>query len=157
MSKYIIDSSSLIYLGQFFPSRFPSLWSHFEELTSNGSLVSVKECRKEIDSYGKNDYIKQWVNDHLEIFLPATSQETEFLAKIFSVPHFGQLISEKAILQGKTVADPFLIAAAKVKNCTLITEELWKENAAKIPNVCEHFGIPYITLEELMEKEGLRF
>ncbi|MDZ4099794.1 MAG: DUF4411 family protein [Methylophilaceae bacterium] len=157
MSKYVIDSSSLIHLGQFFPSRFPTLWSHFEELSLNGKLISVRECRKEIESYGKNDHIKQWAKNHSGIFLPATLEESHCIAQIFAIKHFNQLISEKAILQGKAVADPFLIASAKVNNSTLVTEELWKENAAKLPNVCEHFNITYITLEQLMEKEGLSF
>ena len=157
MNKYIIDSNSLIYLGKFFPSRFPSLWKHIEELTKNGRLFSVRECRQEIDSYGENDHIKQWAKAHSEIFLPASSAETQCVGQIFAVKHFGQLISENAILKGKPVADPFLIAAAKVNNSVLITEELWKENAAKIPNICKHFGIPHIKLEEFMAAENLSF
>ena len=136
MSEYVIDSSSLIYLGKFFPSRFPSLWQHFDELSDNGKLISVRECRKEIDNYGENDFIKEWAKNHSGIFLPAPQIESDFITQIFSIPHFRQLISEKAILQGKPVADPFLIASAKVNNSILVTQELWKENAAKIPNVC---------------------
>jgi len=33
----------------------------------------------------------------------------------------------------------------------------WKENSAKIPNVCDHFDIPYLNLEEFMEKENWTF
>lgn len=131
MSEYVIDSSSLIYLGKFFPSRFPSLWKHFDELSANGRLISVRECRKEIGNYGENDFIKEWAKNHSEIFLPASPVESSFIAQIFSIPHFSQLISEKAILQGKPVADPFLIASAKVKNSILVTQELWKRTLQK--------------------------
>lgn len=157
MNSYVIDSCSLIKLGQFFPSRFPSLWKHIETLAISGRLISVKECRKEIDSYGDNDFIKAWAKDHSSIFTPASPQETQFVSTIFSVKHFGTLISEKAILQGKTVADPFLIASAKINEYILVTEELYKDNAAKIPNVCKHFGIKCITLEQFMEMENLTF
>lgn len=157
MNSYVIDSCSLIKLGHFFPSRFPSLWKHIETLTTSGRLISVKECRKEIDSYGNDDFIKVWAKDHSSIFLPATPKETQFVSEIFAVKHFSTLISEKAILQGKTVADPFLIASAKINSFTLVTEELYKDKAAKIPNVCRHFGVKYITLEELMEMENLTF
>lgn len=157
MSVYVIDSNSLIHLGGFFPSRFPSLWGHIETLTNEGRLISVRECRQEIESYAKDDSIKQWAKNHSDIFLAATPEETEFVAKIFSVHHFSQLISATAILKGRPVADPFLIASAKVKGAILVTEELRKENAAKIPNVCDYFRIPFITLEQMMENENLSF
>jgi hypothetical protein len=35
--------------------------------------------------------------------------------------------------------------------------ELLKPNAAKIPNICKHFKIPCMTLEEFMEAEGWQF
>ncbi|MDI6752342.1 MAG: DUF4411 family protein, partial [bacterium] len=43
-------------------------------------------------------------------------------------------------LQGKPVADPFVIAKAKILNGCVITQELKKPNAATIPNVCEYFN-----------------
>jgi hypothetical protein len=35
--------------------------------------------------------------------------------------------------------------------------ELLKPHAAKIPNICQHFTVPCMTLEEFMEAEGWRF
>lgn len=35
--------------------------------------------------------------------------------------------------------------------------ELLKPNAAKIPNICDHFKIPCMTLEQFMEAEGWVF
>ncbi len=39
----------------------------------------------------------------------------------------------------------------------VVTEETFRPNAAKIPNVCQHFGIECINLRQLMEREGWRF
>ena len=50
-------------------------------------------------------------------------------------------MSQKARLQGKPVADPFIIACAKIKDGCVITEEALKPNAPKIPTVCQHFSI----------------
>jgi Domain of unknown function (DUF4411) len=157
LTIYVIDSDSLITLGQFYPSRFPTLWSHIELLANQGRLISVKECREEVENYYKTDHIKVWAKDHSSIFLPATPEEGMFVAEIFKIAHFRQLISQKAALQGKHVADPFLIASAKIRNATVVTQEELKPNAAKIPNVCKHFGISYINLEQMMEKENLSF
>lgn len=71
--------------------------------------------------------------------------------------HFQQLVEKKKILKGGPVADPFVIAKAKVEGAILVTEEAFKENAAKIPNVCEYFKVEYINLEDFMQREGWQF
>jgi hypothetical protein len=80
-----------------------------------------------------------------------------FINQIFSVNHFQSLIEKKKILSGKPVADPFLVAKAKIEEATLVTQEMFKKDAAKIPNVCKHFDIPCTNLEGFMEKEGWQF
>jgi hypothetical protein len=35
--------------------------------------------------------------------------------------------------------------------------EKLKPNAAKIPNICKHFGVPCMTLEEFMGAEDWQF
>jgi hypothetical protein len=35
--------------------------------------------------------------------------------------------------------------------------EQLKPNAAKIPNICDHFSVPCFDLEEFMEAEGWEF
>jgi hypothetical protein len=35
--------------------------------------------------------------------------------------------------------------------------ERLKPNAVKVPNICEHFKIPYLYLERFMESEGWEF
>jgi hypothetical protein len=67
------------------------------------------------------------------------------------------MIRRKERLQGKPVADPFVIAKAKIVQGTVVTQELWKDNSAKLPNVCDHFNIPCIDLENFMEKEDWTF
>lgn len=123
----------------------------------NQQLTSVRECKQELENYGKEDFLKEWTKRNSKIFLPATSEETKIVAAIFQVPHFRQIVSAAAQLKGKPVADPFLVAAAKINNRILITEEQLKPHAAKIPNICEHFGVTYANLEEMMEMEGLTF
>ncbi len=54
-------------------------------------------------------------------------------------------------------ADPFVIAKAAVAERTVVTMEQRQPNAVKIPNICEHFGIPCMTLEDFMETEDWEF
>jgi len=64
------------------------------------------------------------------------------------------LISQKSMLQGTPVADPFVI---KVMSGKVVTQEIFKPYAAKIPNVCMHFDIPFTNLQGFMETEGWIF
>ncbi|MFH1068970.1 MAG: DUF4411 family protein, partial [Candidatus Glassbacteria bacterium] len=67
------------------------------------------------------------------------------------------MIRNKERLSGKPVADPFVIAKAKINNCIVVTNEHFKPNAATIPNVCHHFRVKCMNLEAFMESEGWTF
>ena len=154
---YVFDTSSFKVLKNFYPSRFPSLWKGIAELVTTQRMISVREVKNELESYYESDFIQDWANTNKHIFLVPTNEELGFVGKIFSVAHFQTLIGQKNILKGTPVADPFVIAAAKVRNGCVVTEEIKKEHAAKIPNVCEHFEIECTNLEGLMQKEGWKF
>jgi hypothetical protein len=76
------------------------------------------------------------------------------------------LIGNQQRLRGSVVADPFVIACANYYHGTVITEEGWdhssktlipKQNAVKIPNVCQHFDIPCQNLEGFMRDQKWQF
>ena len=100
---------------------------------------------------------QDWIHEHKEIFLPPQEEESTFMAQIFAVQHFTQLVPQKKTLTSNPFADPFVIASAGIKNGCVVTEEKLRPNGAKIPNVCEHFGIDCTNLEGLMEREKWRF
>ncbi len=39
----------------------------------------------------------------------------------------------------------------------VVTMEKPRLNAAKVPNICQHFGVPCLGLEDFMQWEGWRF
>jgi hypothetical protein len=86
-----------------------------------------------------------------------TEEELYFVAQIFAVTHFQALVRKQERLQGKAVADPFVIAKANVLQGCVVTEEVFKPHASRIPNVCQHFEIPCLNLESFMEKENWIF
>lgn len=154
---YIFDTSAFIVLKHYYRQSFPSLWTGIEELIDGGLLASTREVYNELQSYNDADYVQTWASEQKEIFATPSNQELEFVARIFQVPHFQALISQKATLKGTPVADPFVVAAAAIKNATVVTQESLKPNAAKIPNVCDRFGIRCIKLEEFMREQGWNF
>jgi hypothetical protein len=128
-----------------------------EGLIASGQLVSTREVLNELERFDDPGHVLPRAKNHKDIFATPTSDETEFVVRIFQVQHFQALIAQKAILTGRPVADPFVVAAAAVKGGTVVTEEVFKENAAKIPNVCQHFGIPCVDLEEFMAHHNWNF
>lgn len=155
--KYIFDSGPLIDLFRhYYPERFPSLWQKFYSIVSEGKIVSVREVYNEIEA--KGDTLSCWAKEQKDsLFLPSTANELQFVGKIFQIHHFQNMIRKQERLQGKPVADPFVIARAKIFDCPVVTVETFKNNAAKIPNVCKHFDIPHINLEGFMQQEGWVF
>ncbi len=154
---YIFDTSTFIVIGHYFPLSFPSFWQKLGAAVSAGQVLSVREVRRELDLRAAKPHLQKWVQDNSQIFVVPTEEEGRFVAEIFGVAHFQQLIGKRQRLKGTPVADPFVIAAAKVRGGCVVTEESFKKDAAKIPNVCQHFGVKYMNLEEFMKAEGWSF
>ena len=101
--------------------------------------------------------INQWARQNIAMFTAPTYEEMQFVKEIFKVEHFQVIISRKNLLNGKPVADPFIIAKAKIIDGIVVTNEVNNPNGAKIPNICERFNIKCINLERFMEIEKWSF
>ncbi len=153
---YVFDSGPLIVMFRhFYPKQFPSLWINFDNMVAENRATAVREVLNELTGYSDN--LSEWAKAHKSFFPKPTSDELRFVTEIFKIKHFQTLIRKKERLQGTPVADPFVIAKAKVLHGCVVTMEKLKANAAKIPNVCERFDIPCMNLEKFMEKENWRF
>ena len=128
---FVFDNSPLSTLFRnFYRSRFPSLWEKVDAIVDEGRLVSTREVLNE---------------------------EGLFVAQIFSIRHFQQNIEQKKLYKGGYNADPFVVAKAAIIRGTVVTMEEHAPNAAKIPNICERFDIPCLSLEKFMEAESWEF
>lgn len=155
--SYVFDNSPLSALFKnFYRKRFPSLWDRFDQLVAENRLKSTREVKREIDG-SSIESLREWAKDHSELFMTPTGAEGAAVVRIYAVQHFQQNIERQKILKGGPIADPFVVAKAMVENATVVTMELLKPNAAKIPNICDHFTVPCMTLEQFMEAEGWEF
>ena len=154
---YVFDTSSFIVISHYYPQQFPSFWNKFDEAVDIGKIISVREVFRELDQNASAPHLSDWTENHKSIFIIPNAEATQFVSTIFSFPHFQALVSEKNRLAGRPCADPFIIAWAKVIGGCVVTEEREKPNAAKIPNVCRHFGIDGTNLQGFMEREDWSF
>jgi len=140
----------------YYPKQFPTLWDNFGELVEWGGIVSTREVWKEIQA-SPVEALRDWAEKNKALFPPPTAQEAIKVAQIYAVPHFQQNIEQKKLLNGGYVADPFVIAKAMELRGTVVTIERPKPHGTKIPNICMHFGIACLDLEQFMDREGWRF
>ena len=155
---YVFDTNSFRVLGNYYPKQFRTFWGKFDQYVAEHKVISVREVYRELEGMLPDDsHLANWVKTHRDIFLPPSGDETECVRKILSVKHFQQLIKKRNILQGMPVADPWIIAAASIEGRCVVTEEKEQPNAAKIPNVCNHFNILCTNLEGFMENENWVF
>jgi len=154
---YVFDTSSLSKLKHFYPGVFKSVWIGLDALVMDGELISTKEVWHEIERGNPEQYINEWLKTRKQIFTTPSTAELRFVAEIFQIKHFQALIGEQQRLKGTPVADPFVIACARINDGTVVTEEQLKPNAAKIPNVCAHFNVPCVDLEGFMRQQGWTF
>lgn len=153
---YVLDSSVLSALHRnYYRERFPSLWERFDYMTAQGAFTSTREAFREIEDLG--GAVGEWAEQHAELFVTPDAKEGAIVAQIYRVTHFQANIEKQKILNGGKNADPFLIARASVLSGAVVTMEKLKTNAAKIPNICQHFSVPCMDLEKFMEQEGWTF
>ncbi|MBB5659553.1 PIN domain-containing protein [Brevundimonas halotolerans] len=154
---YVFDTSPLSTLFKnYYRARFPSLWNRFDGLVGDGHIVSTREVLREVDD-GPVESLRVWAADRSEFFHIPNASEGAFVAEIYRVAHFQQNIEQRKLLKGGRNADPFIVAKAASEGRCVVTMELYKDNAAKIPNICRHFRVDCLTLEEFMEREGWQF
>ena len=155
---YVFDTNIFASLFKnYYRKRFPSLWKRFDAMVADGEIVSTREVRRELEA--QSDEASKWANDNPKVFIMPTADIANFVGTIYSVRHFQANIEQKKLLRGGKNADPFLVATAATLDPagTVVTLEVNRDNAVKIPNMCQHFSVRCLSLEEFIEKESWVF
>lgn len=151
--KYVIDTNALRTFFRFYYRLVtPELYDNFDKMIVNKDLMSVKEVYNEMErQHQKDSDILKELKNIKHIFLePTNEEEINIVQEIYSNINFRNNIKEQNIVEGRPVADAFLVAKAKIENATLVTSEKFSPNAAKIPNMCEKYGVKYINFEQFL-------
>lgn len=155
--KYVFDNSSISKLKHFSPEIFQTIWTELDRLVQTESIISTREVYRELQNGVPIVHTDSWIKKSKRIFLLPTQDELNFVEKILSTKDFASIIGVKQRLNGTPVADPFVIALAKVKGAVVVTEEKSKNGGVRIPNICDYFGIDCINLDKFMAQQGWKF
>lgn len=150
--RYSVDSSSLIEgFREIVPYlNFPSFWNRdLPGLVTSGDLRASEAVRWELEA--QDDELLTWVREFEDFFIPIDEpiqyEVREILADFPRLTH-----------AGRSQADPFVIALAKINGCTVVCEERGgKSTRPRIPYVCDALGIRCIRLMELLQEQGWEY
>lgn len=153
---YSFDTSALIDgIERYYPiANFPALWERMDELINAGRLLVSEEAWNEAMS--ADAPLKEWCTEdglNREACVAPTDGAIAAVA--------GAIASQfpKWITQGKkNGADPFVIAVAEVKDCTVISGETnGGRGKPKIPYVCKERNVEHGRITDVVIREGWVF
>jgi hypothetical protein len=151
--KYAVDTCSFTMLKRVYPPDVvPGAWEAISEMADTGIIISSQEIFLELQA--QDDGIYEWACNHKDIFIPLEEQIQRKAMEILRT--YPKIIDIK---QSKSSADPFLIATALVKSCSVVTEEKPTgpgSKTVKIPNVCRSLQVDCVCLLDVLRFEGVR-
>ncbi len=159
--KYLLDANTYIQAKNFYyqMSFCPAYWDWLDKQASDKVIGSIDFIQQELKD-GQDD-LSIWVgtrNTHFQDCTDKTTQDnfTEIADFVMTHPIYSN--HEKALFLAK--GDPWLIAKSVTTNATVVTlEAKVGDNATKvkIPNICEKFGVRYITPYQLLSTLNPQF
>jgi hypothetical protein len=154
--SYIIDTNVLLEAANNYYAfgRVPAFWEWLERQFVAGVVRTLTMVKDEVDFPPE---VVSWVaererDDHLvdESDPKIQAEYGKMAAWLVSQPYGAEHI---ASFMSK--ADLWIIAVAKVRGCTVVTQEVAAGRGSRkvrIPDVCAHFGIKCINTFTLMEE-----
>lgn len=148
---YLVDSDVLItaknqyYAFDLCPGFWESLLAHNKSV----NIHSLDRNRQELLQGRDDDELVKWIHDTVpaDFFLSCAHEEVSSVyTEIMLWAQRNSQYYDSAKAQFATGADGWLVAYAKIHNCTVVTlEEPRPEsrNQIKLPDVCIQFGVAF--------------
>ena len=146
--KYVLDANAFINMQRHHPHDvFVSLWSKMANLIDEGLVISADEVFDELSA--GDDFLLKWVKQRKSAFIPS-GHDIQYLVRDI-LQKYPTLVTGSRKANG---SDPFVIALAKLKNCTLVSDETRAGDGqpVKIPNVCEAYGVRLIKFVDFLRE-----
>jgi hypothetical protein len=148
---YCIDTSCLIaaWEERYPPENFPKFWNLLAREIAGGRIRAPLAVLEETEKKSKE--LHAWLKARPELFIDY-EEDIQLEARAILTQH-QRLVMEK---RQRYSADPFVIATAKIKRLTIVTEEkpTGNLNRPNIPDVCRDYRLEWISLIQLIRLEA---
>lgn len=166
MPLYVLDTNVFIQAHR---DTYPldvatSYWNTVKNLAEEGKIISIDKVKAEIDR--NEDELKEWVEANLPDDFFKSTEEEEILNNYGLMAPWAESKSDHyqrgaidEFLEFEN-ADAWLVAWCKATGDTLVTQEVSKpgqKNRLPIPQVCQHFNVPYCNMIEMFRSLRVQF
>lgn len=158
--KYLLDANTYIQAkNQYYGMDIcPAYWDWLDHQVQRGLVGSIDLIGKELKD--GNDELAEWIKERPNHFIRNDDADTQA-----AFAEIAQWIAAGDYNPGNrdtflTKADPWLIAKAKTIGSVLVTHESFaalNTKKVKIPNVCNHFGVPCQNTFQFLRELDARF
>jgi hypothetical protein len=151
---YSLDSSALIaaWTDTYVISEFATFWDRLGALGDGGRAIVTEEVYEEIAK--KDDKLYEWLGAHPRMIASHGDDVQRSVSEILRT----HPLLIKALGVNRSGADPFVIALARCRRATVISQEQpGSATKPKIPDVCAHYSVPCERLRHLIANEEWRF
>lgn len=157
--RYCIDTSALIDLGErHYPERLPvfkPIWKHIYREITNGTIISVDSVKEELESKA-DDWRTNFLSQANEMFHIDSDIENEFASVMSDIESRKNLFNinkpRDRFMRG---ADPWVIALARKKQCTVISAETKKLADYGLGAICKALDMEHINLVKYFERSNI--
>lgn len=151
---YSVDTSALMdgWVRYYPKDVFPRIWDAIDELIDQEILIASSEVLRELEK--QEDDLTAWALDRKHMFVPIDDDIQVAVTEILR--DFPRLVDTR---RDRSSGDPWVIALARVRNCSVLTGERSTTQLDKpnIPDVCVALGIRYVNMLQLFRDKGWVF
>lgn len=146
---YVIDTNALIDGRRriYPPTVFSGLWENFEDSIAAGEIFAPDEVLVELEK--QDDDVHAWVRTQAGLFVPL-DEDTQICVAEILVKYPEWIPPDRS----RNMADAFVVALARVKGCTVVSNEKWTDSPyahkIKLPNVCDGMGVRRMNFLEML-------
>jgi hypothetical protein len=163
MTTFLVDANILVeaYKRYYSFDIVPSFWRKLKSKADQGIVLSVDRIQHEINKYGEEDELKNWVNSEFcDCFIPSGDVNViNAYREVITWATSQTQYTPAAQSEFASVGDSWLIACAKAHNYVLVTHEVFDPNVRRripIPNVCRGLNVEYINTFNMLRRLGIK-
>jgi hypothetical protein len=153
--KFLIDANILIsgYKVYYPMDIHVSYWNVIAEQIANGNFIIIDKVKNEIQDEKLVDWLKHNIDNKLYASTADCMVQYSYIQE-WATKNQSFGTSDKAHFADSNVADPFLVAKALKESYSVVTYELSAKGGKKIkiPDVCSHFGVTCMTINDALRR-----
>lgn len=160
--SYLLDANAFIEAKNtyYHMAICPGYWRWIEGQSLVGDVASIESVRDEL--LEGNDELERWARLNKDVFLAVSDDSTQnaFAAVAAHAEEIAHTMKPGVLNEFLAGADPWLIAKALSDGSVVVTHEKHDPKIKRkilIPNICEHFSVPYMNTFDLLLKLKAEF